>query len=154
MQNLIPGIYVIHPNQHVQELKQFPWPQLLALLGRSGEEIMIGLLLDCSIFLAIDAGRGNFYQLSGESACQCGLQRWPLNLCVLGYPIFDLEPVESRAKQLAPPSAGQTIERSPSEIVFARNRILYARAALNARGLVHFGLRHIRMLRPLPRPTG
>jgi len=33
----------------------------------------------------------------------------------------------------------------PSEIVFVRNRIFYARAALNARGLVHSGLRHIRM---------
>ena len=35
--------------------------------------------------------------------------------------------------------------RSPSEITFVRNRMLYARAALNAKGGVRWGLRHIRM---------
>lgn len=34
--------------------------------------------------------------------------------------------------------------RKPTEIIFVRSRMLYARAALNARGMVHFGLRHIR----------
>ena len=34
---------------------------------------------------------------------------------------------------------------SPGSIAFVRNRMLYARAALNARGNVQFGLRHIRM---------
>jgi telomerase reverse transcriptase len=34
--------------------------------------------------------------------------------------------------------------RTPSNIVFVRNRMLYARAALNAQGSVTFGLRHIR----------
>jgi hypothetical protein len=36
------------------------------------------------------------------------------------------------------------LEKRPSEIIFVRNRMLYARAALNARGLVQFGFRHIR----------
>lgn len=42
------------------------------------------------------------------------------------------------------------IERAPSDLVFVRNRMLFARAALNARGHVQFGLRHIRKFRPSP----
>lgn len=38
----------------------------------------------------------------------------------------------------------EDIGKAPSEITFVRNRMMYARAALNAHGLVHFGLRHIR----------
>jgi hypothetical protein len=33
---------------------------------------------------------------------------------------------------------------SPGSITFVRNRMLYARAALNAKGEVRYGLRHIR----------
>lgn len=33
---------------------------------------------------------------------------------------------------------------TPGDILFVRNRMLYARAALNAKGTVRFGLRHIR----------
>lgn len=47
-------------------MKQSPWPQLLLLLGKFGESIMINMLLDCAIFLPVDAGQGNYYQLSGE----------------------------------------------------------------------------------------
>lgn len=50
-------------------MKQAPWPQLLQLLGKSGEFMMINLLLDCSIFLNVEAGHGNYYQLSGKSFC-------------------------------------------------------------------------------------
>ena len=34
--------------------------------------------------------------------------------------------------------------RSPGSIVIVRNRMLYARAAWNAKGQVRFGMRHIR----------
>lgn len=34
--------------------------------------------------------------------------------------------------------------RQPSSITFVRNRMMHARAALNAKGEVRFGLRHIR----------
>lgn len=34
--------------------------------------------------------------------------------------------------------------RTPTHITFVRNRMMYARAALNAQGGVRFGLRHIR----------
>ncbi|KAH8675688.1 hypothetical protein BX600DRAFT_181772 [Xylariales sp. PMI_506] len=43
-----------------------------------------------------------------------------------------------------------SFERSPSEIIFVRSRMLYARAALNAHGRVQFGLRHIHILNRAP----
>ena len=91
---------------------------------------MIDLLVDCAIFQTVQAGRGNLYQLSG-------------------VPICELQPLAAGAAAKAtgpwPAERGQrAVELRPAEIVFVRNRMLYARAALNARGLVHFGLRHIR----------
>lgn len=126
----IPGLYPLYPNQHAHALKQAPWPQLLLLLGKEGERIMIDLLVDCAVFRSVKAGKGNFYQLSGA-------------------PISELEPFEQGENQKDSSRAAdgqQAVELRPSEISFIRSRMLYARAALNARGLVHFGLRHIRML--------
>ena len=60
--------------------------------------------------------------------------------------MFDVKPVNDGIAPSGTVESGvQSVPRTHSEIVFARNRMLYARAALNARGLVHFGLRHIRM---------
>ncbi|KAK4128774.1 hypothetical protein N657DRAFT_629813 [Parathielavia appendiculata] len=126
----IPGLCSIYPNQHVQTLKASPWPQLLMQLGKEGERIMIGLLLDCAIFRPVKAGKGNFHQLSG-------------------IPLSELEPLMNVGdKGKSPPTASDTknVALRPSDISFVRSRMLYARAALNAQGLVHFGLRHI----PLP----
>ena len=36
------------------------------------------------------------------------------------------------------------MHKSPGAITFVRNRMFYARGALNAKGKVTFGLRHIR----------
>lgn len=69
-----------------------------------------------------------------------------------GSPIFESDPISSQI--VAPPIdvAGDTaLERKPTEIHFVRSRMLYARATLNARGLVHFGLRHIREFIPSDR---
>lgn len=128
----IPGLYSIYPNQQVRALKGSPWPELLMLLGKEGERIMIDLLVDCSIFRTVKAGKGNLYQLSG-------------------IPLSDLEPLPQFANKTVPLPADtsqKNTELSPSEISFVRSRMLYARAALNARGLVHFGIRHIRMSTP------
>ena len=38
----------------------------------------------------------------------------------------------------------KSIHKNPAAIIFVRNRMFYARAALNAKGRVTFGLRHIR----------
>lgn len=63
-----------------------------------------------------------------------------------GSPIFESEPILSQVVQRPVEVAGETtaFERKPTEIHFVRSRMLYARATLNARGLVRFGLRHIR----------
>lgn len=54
------------PNENVATLKSHPWAEILPLLGKSGDRIMLGLLLDCGIFVAVGPGKDNFYQLSGE----------------------------------------------------------------------------------------
>lgn len=124
----IPGVYAVHPNNCVRTLKETPWPQFLLLLGKEGERIMLDLLLDCAVFVAVKEGKGNLVQVSG-------------------IPVSELQPwttTDSGRKDPKGNTGGENKELSPSEITFARNRMLYARAALNARGLVHFGLRHIR----------
>lgn len=81
-------------------------------------------------------------------------------------PLADIKPLQRptvpRENPSAPPLAnnpgsrnepkqskvGQDL-RSPGNIVIVRNRMLYARAALNAKGHVRFGLRHIRETDPL-----
>jgi telomerase reverse transcriptase len=103
------------------------------LLGKEGERIMIDLLVDCALFRSVKAGKGNLYQLGG-------------------IPISELDPLTKSAdKEVSLPTSFSTsnAELRPSDISFVRSRMLYARAALNARGLVHFGLRHIRMFTPI-----
>lgn len=127
----IPGVFAVYVNNHVRALKEEPWPQLLLLLGKAGERMMLDLLLDCAIFSRVAAGRDNYHQLSG-------------------VPVSDLEYQSVQvpaAIPARPPNgniAAKVSVRGPSEISLVRSRMLYARAALNARGLVHFGLRHIR----------
>lgn len=69
----IPGIVVQFPNKSVQTLQRVPWTDVLDLLGRNGEEIMLKLLLDCAIFPCIDDRKGVFYQLSGKLSALCSL---------------------------------------------------------------------------------
>ncbi|KAI1813578.1 hypothetical protein GGS20DRAFT_470747 [Poronia punctata] len=121
------GLRAIRPNNCVTALQQSPWPELLALLGESGDRIMIDLLLDCAIFVSVKGGLGSVCQISGKS----------------------LSNATPYCRQLAQERA-TTSSRSPSEIVFMRNRMFYARAALNARGQIMFGLRHIHVLNRCP----
>lgn len=62
----VQGLYSAYPNERVAVLRQTPWPQLLSLLGNSGEGMMINMLLDCAIFLPIKTGQSSYYQLSGQ----------------------------------------------------------------------------------------
>lgn len=62
----IPGLFALRANPHVERLKQEPWPQLMLLLGQSGERIMMDLLLDCAMFLPVNAGTNNYVQISGK----------------------------------------------------------------------------------------
>lgn len=56
----------IFPNSHVTAMKAWPWPHVLALLGKVGERVMVDLIVDCGIFPEIENTNGNYYQLSGE----------------------------------------------------------------------------------------
>lgn len=123
-------------------MKQTPWPQLLSLLGKSGESMMINMLLDCAIFVPVEAGQGNYYQLSGKHRFPTVLLKNSAD-CFKGTPVFECDPLVSQPISTSL-KAPKPSERRPAEIVFVRSRMLYARAALNARGLVRFGLRHIR----------
>ncbi|KAI7921925.1 telomerase reverse transcriptase [Pyricularia oryzae] len=125
----VPGIFVTQPNPRVKALKSSPWPELLSMLGQAGEKMMIDLLLDHSIFVKVPTGNENYYQLTGR-------------------PITNLEPIT--ATKPRDPSKVHGGQKSAVEIVFVRSRMLYSRAALNARGAVHFGLRHIHVLNRYP----
>ncbi|OBT76587.1 hypothetical protein VF21_05363 [Pseudogymnoascus sp. 05NY08] len=123
----------VYPNKHFDELKVDPWPQVLGLLGKGGDRVMIDLLVDCGIFLAVNNGRGNYIQISGM---------------LLG----DLQILtQSGRSEVGEASARNIpIDRSPLSIAFLRSKILYARPTLNSRGAVTFGLRHIHVLNRYP----
>ena len=61
----IPGLVSYYPNSNVDLLKGAAWTGVLNLLGKEGDQIMLEILLDCGLFVAIDEGQGNYYQLSG-----------------------------------------------------------------------------------------
>lgn len=151
----IPSVLSVHPNSHVVAMKAAPWPQVLALMGKEGERAMIDLLLDCGIFLPVENGRGNYHQLSGGSVFNIITTAYLINY--IGQPLGELKALPdtnrvaevNAAKSNSKQAKSSTISgamRTPANIVFVRNRMLYARAALNAQGGVRFGLRHIRKL--------
>lgn len=61
----IPGVLSVHPNDHVAAMKSSPWTEVLALMGQEGERVMIDLILDCGVYVCIDAGSGIYHQLNG-----------------------------------------------------------------------------------------
>ncbi|KAJ6790258.1 hypothetical protein PWT90_09861 [Aphanocladium album] len=124
---MIPGVFSRFPNDQVASLKASPWPQLLALLGQSGEKIMINMLVDCSIFVAIEFGLNNFYQISG-------------------HPISELEYGAEKKKSPKDPLPPRKI----SEITLVRSRIFYARPPMTSRGHIQPGYRHIHILNRCP----
>lgn len=93
---------------------------------------MMDMLTDCAIFRTVDERSTNYYQMSGP-------------------PLFDLEATPASKAGVAQAhlpgrkSAGVSVEeRTPFEIAFVRSRMFYAKAALNAKGGIRFGMRHIR----------
>ncbi|KAF7867253.1 hypothetical protein EAF04_005336 [Stromatinia cepivora] len=128
----IPGVNSVYPNSHVTAMKAWPWPHVLSLLGKAGERVMSDLILDCGVFLQIENTHGSYYQLSGQ-------------------PLGELLPVtngNTHGKVSGADNGSKKNQRpgvlhNPMEINFVRNRMLYAKAALNAQGEVQFGFRHI-----------
>jgi telomerase reverse transcriptase len=135
----IPGIVPLYPNKNVSLLKNHPWNGVLGLLGKNCEEIMLHLLLDCGLFIQLEKS-SSYYQLSGIQLVDLPLQNRPAPAA---------EPLENHTTAPLTSQAGKP-NRSPGDIIFVRTRILYARAALNAKGSVRFGLRHIRTCCELP----
>lgn len=62
----IPGVLSVYPNTHVTSMKAWPWPQVLALMGKAGERVMVDLVLDTGVFLTVSGGYGTYHQLSGK----------------------------------------------------------------------------------------
>ncbi|KAF4510782.1 hypothetical protein G6O67_002648 [Ophiocordyceps sinensis] len=120
----IPGIYSLYPNPHAAALKQAPWPHLLLLLGQSGQRLMVDLLVDCSIFMGLDAGSGNYYQLSGAPLSELDLSNGSLT-----------------SRLDCPPAA-----RRLSDIAIMRRHLFYARPTLTARGRTQPGYRSTHIL--------
>ncbi|KAI9683334.1 MAG: hypothetical protein M1829_005404 [Trizodia sp. TS-e1964] len=142
----IQGLVSFRPNTYVQTIKGPLWAAILSLLAAEGERIMIDLLMDCSIFIPLGAGRANFYQLSGSP-----LYDMPT---LSGTDIKGVAPSKSPQaladkKLRTIPSPSCTL-RTPCQITIVRNRMLYARPTLNARGAVYFGLQHIHVLNRFP----
>ena len=64
----IRGIVSYYPNSNVTALKSSSWREVLALLGKEGDLLLLNLFLDCGVFVAGDEGLDNYYQLSGRAA--------------------------------------------------------------------------------------
>ncbi|KAJ5757647.1 uncharacterized protein N7511_006341 [Penicillium nucicola] len=142
----IPGIVSQFPNQNVRTLKEDAWAEVLGLLGSNGEEIMMQMLFDCGVFVAINARKGIYYQLSGP----------PLSML---EPFNDGINPEEPAKTKAPtPAVGarklhkehgdrkrvsDKSVRGPNSIIFLRRRMLYGRAESNVRTPSGLGKTHV-----------
>jgi telomerase reverse transcriptase len=62
----IPGLVSTSSNSHVASIKSDPWPQILLLMGKEGEKIMVDLILDCGLFVEVGSGCEIYHQLCGE----------------------------------------------------------------------------------------
>ena len=62
----IPGLVSRYPNSNVGTLKDATWTEVLGLLGKDGERIMLDLILHCGLYVPVERSKGSYYQLSGE----------------------------------------------------------------------------------------
>jgi hypothetical protein len=108
---------------------------LHALLGQGGDRIMMDMLLERSIFIPVNADVGNYYQLSGVSVSEIKSDELQKN---------DTAKVNADREAVNKRPRIKDERKTPGAITFVRSRMLYAKAALNAKGGVRFGLRHIR----------
>ncbi|KAL1595840.1 Telomerase reverse transcriptase [Paraconiothyrium brasiliense] len=133
----IPGMTSYFRNASVETLKGPVWCRLHAVLGKEGRVVMMDTLTDCGIFSPVEGSKadGNLLQLSGVPLSELK----PVHT-------LDNNPTSIPMKSFAnkKPRSLVSENRRPNAITFVRNRILYARAALNAKGGVRFGMRHIR----------
>ena len=101
---------------------------------------MQNLLFDCGIFIPLESGKDNFYQLSG-------------------IPLSDLKVIRSSQPWLTDTDISSNPKKSgpvsdchkPADIVFVRSRMFHAKPGLNAEGNVRFGLKYIHVFNRFPR---
>jgi telomerase reverse transcriptase len=159
----IRGIVPKYPNKNVSMLKTSPWTEVLNLLGKDCEEIMLHLLLDCGLFMVVDNTKETLYQLSGEWRPDSFFRTALLMVTewyVSGIQLSELKVPDQTVPNsicrgirndstanlaVENPRRGNDIVQTPGNIIFVRRRMLYARAGLNAKGEVRLGLKHIRM---------
>ncbi|KAL6709686.1 Telomerase reverse transcriptase [Coniothyrium glycines] len=137
----IPGLLERHPNEYVRAFKGPLWCRLHALLGQGGDRIMMDMLMDCAVFMPIEGDRDNYIQLCGLPISDVTATHAPQN--------------STTGKETVPavkskPVALHSALRTPGAITFVRSRVLYAKAALNAKGGIRFGMRHIHVLNRFP----
>lgn len=130
----IPFLRSVHHNEHLEFFRGPQWKGAFKLLGKDSDAVILDVILHCGVFIAVDGALGAFYQLSGvplselavveeEKAAQSNQCKTPVQL----------------AKRGERPEGPLGI----SAIRFVRHRLLYAKPALNARGGISLGLRHI-----------
>lgn len=61
----IPGLVSRYPNNNVTLMKDANWTEVLGLLGKEGDEIILDLVLELAMFAEVARGQSNYYQLSG-----------------------------------------------------------------------------------------
>lgn len=143
----IPGIVPHYPNDNVSILKGAQWNKVLNLLGKDSERVMLNMIICCGIYVMVENGRGNFYQLSGTPMTDLKALVSANSICDASHQKHQ-STTRSRDAETIVESAGRP--RAPASISFVRSRMLYACAALNAKGKVTFGLHHIHALHRYP----
>jgi len=63
----IPGLVSVFPNEYVEAMKSPAWAEIPRLLGDSGDQLMIDLILRCGLFAPVASIEGGHYQISGPS---------------------------------------------------------------------------------------
>lgn len=126
----LPGIVQRNENRNLSLLRESPWTDIANLLGDDAELIMLNLLLDCGIYQRLQSGKDNLYQLCGE----------PVSALQTRTPSL----LTSAIRTPCPKSKSNLTQ--PSAIIFARSRMLYARAPLNGQGKVQLGLNRFHAL--------
>lgn len=136
----IPGIYSNGINESASSLRLHPWDVLPELLGSGAERILGDLFLDCGIFTPVGSST-NMVQLSGIPMCDLRL------LSTLAGSGHDEDDKIDHIPPENKPALRQ--RRGLSDVRFVRYRMLYARAAQNAKGSVKFGLDQLHALNRL-----
>ncbi|KAI9728984.1 MAG: hypothetical protein M1828_000069 [Chrysothrix sp. TS-e1954] len=134
----MPGLTCMFPNEHLEQVKNPLWSKVLNSLGVGGDRIMMDLLTHCGVFVPLEHESARYYQLSGR-------------------PVSEMKPSRDRTSHTKAASfenekgsATVGTKRKASEVRFVRHRMLYARAALNAKSEVILGLRHIHVFNRFP----